>query len=199
MTEPERSRTVPAPELSLAVIVGSVRRPRVGRIVADWFAETARQREGLAVDLVDLAEVALPLDGTPPGGNPNSPISGRLASADGFVVVTPEYNHSFPAALKNAIDWHYREWMFKPVALVSYGAGSGGIRAAEQLRLVFAELYAATTRNCVALTAPWSLVGRDGVLTVDAPTRQAADTTLDELTWWASTLRSGRLDNPYPG
>ncbi|MDW5329025.1 NADPH-dependent FMN reductase [Plantactinospora sp. KLBMP9567] len=88
---------------------------------------------------------------------------------------------------------------FKPVAFVCYGAGSGGIRAAEQLRPVFAELYAATTRNCAAPTAPWSLVGRDGVLTVDAATRQAAETILDELTWWASALRSGRLDSPYPG
>ncbi|MFD0967233.1 NADPH-dependent FMN reductase [Plantactinospora endophytica] len=199
MTEPERSPIVPAPDLTLAVIVGSVRRPRVGRIVADWFTETARRRTYLAVDLVDLAEVDLPLSGTPAGGNPNSPIAGRLASADGFVVVTPEYNHSFPAALKNAIDWHYREWMFKPVGFVSYGASSGGIRAVEQLRLVFPELYGATTRNAVAIAGPRRLVDQNGTLVVDAPTRQAADTMLTELTWWARTLRTGRRDNPYPG
>jgi NAD(P)H-dependent FMN reductase len=184
-------------KLSLAVIVGSVRQPRVGRVIANWFVHLAGRRTHLAIDLIDLAEVTLPLTDTPPGGSATSPITDRLASADAYVVVTPEYNHSFPAALKNAIDWHYREWMFKPVAFVSYGAGSGGTRAVEQLRLVFAELYAATTRNGVIMSAPWNLIGPDGVLAADERMERAAATTLDELTWWASALRTARLDKPY--
>ncbi|SCE76498.1 NAD(P)H-dependent FMN reductase [Micromonospora viridifaciens] len=183
--------------LTLAVIVGSVRQPRMGRVVADWFADRAARRDDVRVDLVDLAEVALPLTDTPPGGNPDSPIADRMAAADAFMVVTPEYNHSFPAALKNAIDWHHREWAAKPVGFVSYGAGSGGIRAVEQLRLVFAELHAATTRTGVVLTAPWERLDRQGRLVDDAPLRKAADATLDELTWWAEALRTARRNRPY--
>ncbi|MBM0233262.1 NAD(P)H-dependent oxidoreductase [Micromonospora sp. STR1_7] len=177
---------------TIAVLVGSVRQPRVGRSIADWFVAHAGRRTDLGLDLVDLAEVALPFSDTPPGGNPASPISGRLAAADAFVVVTPEYNHSFPAALKNAIDWHYREWARKPVAFVSYGASSGGLRAVEQLRLVFAELQAATTRSGVVLRAPWERLDSAGRLVDDEPLRRAADATLSELAWWAEALRAAR-------
>ncbi|MGC5290026.1 NADPH-dependent FMN reductase [Micromonospora sp. DT231] len=181
---------------TVAVLVGSVRQPRVGRSIADWFVTHAGRRADLDLDLVDLAEVPLPLVDTPPGGNAASPISARLAAADAFVVVTPEYNHSFPAALKNAIDWHYREWARKPVAFVSYGAGSGGIRAVEQLRLVFAEVQAATTRSGVVLRAPWERLDETGRLVDDEPLRQAADSTLSELAWWAEALRVARRARP---
>ncbi|MFI5925964.1 NADPH-dependent FMN reductase [Micromonospora sp. NPDC051543] len=181
---------------TVAVLVGSVRHPRVGRSIADWFVAHGSRRADLELDLVDLAEVALPFADTPPGGNSTSPISARLAAADGFVVVTPEYNHSFPAALKNAIDWHYREWARKPVAFVSYGASSGGIRAVEQLRLVFAEVQAATTRSGVVLRAPWERLDVDGRLVDDEPLRQAADATLSELAWWAEALRTARRVRP---
>ncbi|MCZ7435211.1 NAD(P)H-dependent oxidoreductase [Micromonospora sp. WMMC241] len=183
--------------LTLAVLVGSVRRPRMGRMIADWFVDHAGRRDGLRTDLVDLADVPLPLADTPPGGNPASPIAGRLDSADAFVVVTPEYNHSFPAALKNAIDWHHREWVAKPVGFVSYGAGSGGIRAVEQLRLVFAELHATTTRSGVVLTAPWDRLDQQGRLVADGPLERAADATLDELSWWGDALRAARERRPY--
>ncbi|MGC4811556.1 NADPH-dependent FMN reductase [Micromonospora sp. DT228] len=181
---------------TVAVLVGSVRQPRVGRSIADWFVAHAGRRADLDLDLVDLAEVPLPLVDTPPGGNAASPISARLAAADAFVVVTPEYNHSFPAALKNAIDWHYQEWARKPVAFVSYGAGSGGIRAVEQLRLVFAEVQAATTRSGVVLRAPWERLDDTGRLVDDEPLRQAADATLSELAWWAEALRVARRAQP---
>ncbi|CCH21560.1 NADPH-dependent FMN reductase [Micromonospora lupini] len=181
---------------TVAVLVGSVRQPRVGRSIANWFVAHAGRRTDLDLDLVDLAEVPLPFADTPPGGNAASPISARLAAADAFVVVTPEYNHSFPAALKNAIDWHYREWARKPVAFVSYGAGSGGIRAVEQLRLVFAEVQAATTRSGVVLRAPWERLDDTGRLVDDEPLRQAADATLSELAWWAEALRAARRVRP---
>jgi NAD(P)H-dependent FMN reductase len=183
--------------LTVAVIVGSVRRPRMGRLLADWFTDRAARRSDLKVDLVDLAEVALPLADTPPGGNPASPIAGRLADADAFVVVTPEYNHSFPAALKNAIDQHHQEWAAKPVGFVSYGAGSGGVRAVEQLRPIFAELHAVTTRTGVVLTAPWERLDQQGRLVDDGSLSRAADATLDELAWWADALRTARHNRPY--
>jgi NAD(P)H-dependent FMN reductase len=189
----------PGSPLNVAVIIGSVRDSRLGGLIGRWFARRAADHGDLIVELIDLAEEDLPLAGTQPGGCTSSSISQRLDAADAFVVVTPEYNHSYPAALKNAIDWHYREWKFKPVAFVSYGAGSGGIRAVEQLRLVFAELYATTARNAVAINAPWELIGPDGQFTVSPQTEGAAVATLDELTWWAEALRAARQAKPFTG
>jgi hypothetical protein len=83
------------------------------------------------------------------------PITERLAEADAYVVVTPEYNHSFPAALKNVIDWHLTEWAAKPVGFVSYGGISGALRAIEHLRGVFAELHTVTIRETVSFAGAW--------------------------------------------
>lgn len=180
-----------ADPLRVAVLTGSVRRDRIGHLITDWFAAVAAERSDVELDVLDLAGIDLPLTDTPPGGNPDSPIAGRLEAADGVVVVTPEYNHSFPAALKNAIDHHYREWARKPVAFVSYGGGSGGIRAVEQLRPVFAELSAVTMRPGVVLSAPWQQLETAG-FRPDAAVAEAATATLDELVWWAAALRTAR-------
>lgn len=135
--------------IRVAVIVGSVREGRQGKAVTDWFLGAAAGHGGLELDVIDLADVDLPLVMPGWGGEPTpaaaavlAGVSPRLAQADAFVVVTPEYNHSFPAALKNVIDWHYAQWRAKPVGFVSYGGLGGGLRAVEQLRLVFAELRA---------------------------------------------------------
>jgi NAD(P)H-dependent FMN reductase len=180
----------------IEIIIGSVRQPRIGKVIADWFFGHANSRSDMTFDVVDLAEVELPLEETKPGGATNTPISDRLNAADGYVIVTPEYNHSFPAALKNAIDWHYQQWKAKPVAFVSYGAGSGGIRAVEQLRLVFAELYATTTRNGVALREPWNDIDDLNRFAPDKRSEQAITVTLDELHWWATVLKEARTNAP---
>lgn len=182
--------------LSLTVLLGSVRRPRVGPLVRDWFVGIAGADPRWRIDAIDLADVDLPLHGTVPGGA-RSPIADRLDRADAFAVVTPEYNHSFPAAIKNVIDWHGAEWAFKPVTFVSYGASSGGIRAVEQLRLVFPELYSLTTRNTVALRAPWRHVDAAGRFTAPPGAAEAARATLHELGWWASALRTARADDRF--
>ncbi len=176
--------------IRIVLIVSSVRSHRVADPVLRWLREQTLRHEWLDLDVVDLAEVDLPPEHLAPGVR--SPISGRLAEADGFLVLTPEYNHSFPAALKNAIDWHFDEWAFKPVAFVAYGAGSGGIRAVEQLRLVFPELRATTVRNAVLLPFPWLQVTDDGSFEPDATAGDALEATLTELRWWATTLRDGR-------
>ena len=114
-------------------------RGRWGDKVAHWFAGEARQRPDLLVDVVDLAEVdipaVLPMRHTPEV----QAYAERIDRADAFVVVTPEYNHSYPASLKQAIDVLNAPWRRKPVAFVSYGGLSGGLRAVEHLRQVFAE------------------------------------------------------------
>lgn len=116
----------------------------------------------------------------------------RLAHADAFVVVTPEYNHGYPAPLKAAIDAAHAEWQAKPVGFVSYGGMSGGLRAVEQLRVVFAEVHATTVRDCVSLHNPWS--DPDATL---AGAEVAAKLLVDRVVWWGYALRRAREAWPY--
>ncbi|OLZ68663.1 NADPH-dependent FMN reductase [Streptomyces sp. IMTB 2501] len=191
--------------LRVAVIVGSVREGRQGRAVADWFLGAATD-DALDLDVIDLAEVDLPLV-LPGWGDTPSPaavaalrdVSPRLAAADAFVVVTPEYNHSFPASLKNLIDWHYTQWQAKPVGFVSYGGLGGGLRAVEQLRLVFAELHATTVRDSVSLHGPWSGLGEDGTPRDETVCAGAVKGMLGQLAWWGRALRAARAERPYAG
>lgn len=178
-----------------AVIAASVRKERMSRLIADWATEAVPMQMA-EVDLIDLAECELPDDGLlQPGGGRRSSIADRLAAADGFVVVTPEYNHSYPASLKRAIDWHYTEWMFKAATFLSYGV-QGGLLATEHLRRVFAELNVVTTRRVVGLSAPWNDLDRDRYAP-DQGIRDAVGAALEELAWWAETLRSARRDRPF--
>ncbi|MDX3569408.1 NAD(P)H-dependent oxidoreductase [Streptomyces sp. ID05-47C] len=192
--------------LRVAVIVGSVREGRQGRAVTDWFLGAAAGHDDLSFDVVDLADLDLPLVMPGWGGAPApetvaalAGVSPRLAAADAFVVVTPEYNHSFPAALKNFVDWHHPEWQAKPVGFVSYGGLAGGIRAVEQLRLVFAELHATTVRDSVSLHGPWSGLGEDGAPRDAAVCEGAAKGMLGQLAWWGRALRTARAAHPYQG
>jgi NAD(P)H-dependent FMN reductase len=180
--------------LRVALIIGSVRTGRFADAVLPWLEERLARIEWLKLDVVDLADEHL----DPLTLRGDSPISERLHAADAFLVLTPEYNHSFPAALKHAIDTHYLEWQYKPVAFVSYGAGSGGIRAVEHLRTVFAEIYATTTRNGVPLSFPWAHLDDDGSFRPPAGCEEALTATLNELRWWALTLRDGRRAHQVP-
>jgi NAD(P)H-dependent FMN reductase len=188
--------------LRIAVIIGSTRRGRFGPTVANWFVGIARRRRDLRIDLIDLAQAGLPdtladADETAPA--PVRALAPRLAAADAFVVVTPEYNRSFPAPLKTAIDWFYEEWRAKPVAIVSYGRESGGRHAAEQLRQVFTEVNAVTIRDTVSLPCYWDQFAADGSWPrPDADRTTAAGATLDQLCWWAYALRDARAARTYP-
>jgi NAD(P)H-dependent FMN reductase len=144
--------------LKIAIILGSTRPGRNGKAVADWVYDVAKQRDDADYELVDIAEYALPhLDEiVPPSlGQYSQPHTlawaNKVASFDGFVFVTPEYNHSTSGALKNAIDFLYAEWNNKAAGFVSYGT-AGGTRAVEHLRLVMAELQVADVRAQVALS-----------------------------------------------
>ncbi|MER6824778.1 NAD(P)H-dependent oxidoreductase [Streptosporangium sp. NPDC000563] len=195
---------MPEEQIRLAVIVGSVREGRLGPTVAEWFAGRARRHESMDVDVVDLAETPLPMVMPRFGAAPAAEaaralgmLTSRLARADAFAVVTPEYNHSFPASLKNAIDWHDRQWHAKPVGFISYGGVSGGLRAVEQLRLVFAELHAVTIRDTVSFHGARRNFDDKGEPIDPQGCDGAAKVLLDQLTWWARTLREGRTARPY--
>ncbi|MCF6467824.1 NAD(P)H-dependent oxidoreductase [Nonomuraea sp. MG754425] len=180
-----------ADRLRIAVVIASVRRPRLADPLAAWLERELTTIDWLDLDLVDLAAVSLPMHEMRPGGAAASPIAGRLADADGFVFLTPEYNHSFPASLKNAIDWHFTEWAYKPVAFVGYGA-SGGIRAVEQLRAVLPELRATTVRESVLIPMAWEHLDGGGRFVPPPGTAQALHATMTELRTWADGLRSVR-------
>ena len=181
----------PSAPLRLAVIVGSTREGRRGGAVADWYLGAIAGDERVVGDLVDLAEIELPTRYSFHAHDGVSELKARLDAADAFVVVTPEYNHSYPASLKDAIDYAKAEWYRKPVAFVSYGGVSGGLRAVEHLRGVFAELHAAGIRETVSFHGPFNGFGDDGPGDPDSA-RQAVAIQLDDLVWWATTLRSGR-------
>jgi NAD(P)H-dependent FMN reductase len=181
--------------LRVAVVIGSTREGRFGPTVADWFVRQAAPRDALTVDIVDTGTTELPhVFGAPAPAAAEA--TEKLAAADAFVIVTPEYNHSYPGSLKNLIDSHHTEWQAKPVGFVSYGGISGGLRAVEHLRPVFAELHAVTVRDCVALPNPWGRFDDAGVLRDDSADTAAA-ALLDQLIWWGEALRTARAVRPY--
>lgn len=190
----------------LIIVVGSVRQERFGPVVATWFAERARAHGGFSVEVVDLAQVEIPL--ALPAASPKyagdsyprptgmAGLTRQLDTADAFVLVTPEYNHSYPASLKAAIDWHFTQWTAKPVAFVSYGGAAGGRHAVLHLENVLTELHAVTIQNGLAF-ANYFVTWEDGQ-PLDPQAGPAAKTMLDQLDWWATTLRTARRERPYP-
>ena len=187
--------------LRLTVVVASVREGRFGPVVGDWFAEQARRHEGFEVDLIDLAEVELPvaLPATPLRMDPDplrpagmAELTASLAAADAIVVVTPDINNSYPASIKTAIDWHYTEWSRKAVGFVGYSGAGGGLNAIAHLRQVFAELDAHTVRDYVSFPRYYQLFDADGRLTDPAAHEAAAAGMLDRLHWWAVALTAAR-------
>jgi NAD(P)H-dependent FMN reductase len=139
--------------LRIAIIIGSTRPGRKAEAVAKWVYEIAQKRSDAEFELVDIKDFNLPLldEPVPPiMGQYNQPHTKiwavKMGSFDGYVFVTPEYNHGISGALKNAIDFLFAEWNNKAAGFVSYG-GVGGARAVEQLRLMLAEVQIATVRN----------------------------------------------------
>ncbi|MCP5146103.1 MAG: NAD(P)H-dependent oxidoreductase [Gammaproteobacteria bacterium] len=144
--------------LKIAIIIGSTRPGRNGEAVGRWVHELASQRDDATYELVDLKEINLPmLDEPVPAvmGKYTQPHTlawaAKVAEFDGFVMVTPEYNHGPPAALKNALDYLFKEWNNKSVGFVGYG-GAGGARSVDQMREIVSNLELADVRTAVGLT-----------------------------------------------
>jgi NAD(P)H-dependent FMN reductase len=179
--------------LVLVVVVGSTREGRVGGRVAGWFTDQLVDRPEWSVDLLDLATVELPSVYPARPGPTIVAMLDRLDRADAVVVVTPEYNHSYPAGLKQALDLVGSELRRKPVGFVSYGGVSGGLRAVEHLRQVVNELHAVAVRESVSFHGAWNgfSAGKPRDL---ASARQAVEVLLDDLAWWAEALRTARRE-----
>ena len=183
--------------LKIAIIVGSTRPGRNGEKVAQWVYDLAQKRSDAQFELVDIANYHLPLL-----DEPILPSMGRymqphtltwakkIAEFDGYVFVTPEYNHSTSGALKNAIDYLYSEWNNKAAGFVSYGSMSGA-RAVEQLRLVMAELQIADVRAQVAFSL-FTDFENFSEFKPDPRHEAEVDTMLNQVIAWAEALKTLR-------
>ena len=177
--------------LKIFVIVGTVRQGRVGRKVADWYlAEAKKAAPDVEFEILDTAELNLPLFNEPMPplyhqyGALQETLAEKIASADGFVVVTGEYNHSIPGSLKNLLDYVAAEWGRKPAAFVGYGGG-GAIRAIEHI------IQVATIKDHITINAIWEALDEKGVPKPGYVYGSIPD-QLKELSWWAKALKQAR-------
>ena len=183
----------------IGIIIGSIREGRFGEKPARWIHDLATQRTDLQFELIDLRDHPLPFF-----AEPVSPVrapvkneaaqrwAARLATFDGLIVVTPEYNHGPSAVLKNAFDYAYGEFNRKPIGFVGYG-GVGAARAVEQLRLVAIELQMAPVRNAVHIGMVEFMGLMQGKSFEDfAHLGQTAKGMLDDIAWWAKALKRAR-------
>lgn len=181
--------------VKIGIVIGSTRPTRVGKKVTDWFHSQIKDISGAEFEIIDLLAEDLPFL-----SEPESPASGnyqqqktkdwsaKISSYDGFILVTPEYNHGYPAPLKNAIDMLFHEWSKKPVAFVGYG-GLGGGRAIEQLIPVVARVgmvpLATTTFNVLNV---WTAFDEDGNIK-EENTMGNKEKLVENLVWWANQVK----------
>ena len=183
--------------VNIGIIVGSTRPGRKAEAVAKWVHGIASKRSDAKFELVDIATFNLPLldEPVPPSMGQYSKDhtkrwAAKVAQFDGFVFVTPEYNHATSAALKNAIDFLFAEWNNKAAGFVGYGS-MGGARAIENLRLVCGEIKIADVRQAVQL----SLFTDFENFTTFKPAamhEQTVNTMLGELVSWSAALKTVR-------
>lgn len=188
--------------MKLMIITGSARKSGVGDRVGAWVQAAAKQQAGLDVELVSVADLNLPLfdeefspkykhySGKDYANAAGKAWAERVGAADAFVFVTPEYNHSVPAALKNALDWVGSEWSGKPVGLVGYSiVPFGGVRAVEHLRQIVAELGLHAAIQYVLIGDVANVISEEGVAASEATT-QALDGVLSEVAKLSTALKA---------
>jgi NAD(P)H-dependent FMN reductase len=186
--------------MKIQVIIGSTRQGRFGDKPAKWIFGELKKHTEVEGELLDLRDWPLPFFDEPISPSMNKGTyanelaakwARKIGEADGYIFVTPEYNHGYSAVLKNALDYVYNEWNNKPVAFVSYGGVSGGTRAVQQLRQVAVELQMVPIRAGVHFSMYWSNLDEKGNLKTDTLAQSAA-AMITKLIWFASLLKKGR-------
>lgn len=189
--------------IKIQIILGSTRPQRQSEKVGKWVFEQLSQNKEIETELIDLRDYPLPFF-----DEPVSPAmfkmmkkdysnevakkwAQKVAEADAYIIVTPEYNHGYSAVLKNALDYAYSEWNNKPITFVAYGGIVGGARSVEQLRQVAIELQMAPIREAVYIPMVWS--GFD-----EEVYNKGLDSLVKQLVWWAQVLKIGRAKTPLP-
>ena len=192
-------------KLKIAVIIGSTRDSRFGPKPAQWVFELAQKREQLDVELVDLKEFDLPFFNEKasnlwvPSENPKAIAwQNKVGQFDGYIVVTPEYNRSMPASLKNAFDQAYNEWNRKPIGFVGYGT-VGAARAIEHARTTATELQMVNVRSAVHIGGSEFYkvhpgMGNQPISAIEDAIAPSAKDLLDQLIWWGEATKAKRAE-----
>ncbi|MDP2385391.1 MAG: NAD(P)H-dependent oxidoreductase [Bacteroidota bacterium] len=182
---------------NIAIILGSTRPNRNGEAVAKWAFEIAHKRSDAKFELIDIRDYDLPLLDEPVPASQGKyskehtkKWAAKIDSFDAYIFVTPEYNHSISGALKNAIDFLFKEWNNKVAGFISYGS-AGGARAVEHLRLVMGELMIADVRSQVMLSLATDFVNYSE-FKPDLRHEKEVNTMLDEVIAWSSALKTVR-------
>ena len=179
--------------LNLAIVYGSASKSRFCDTIVNWLVPIILEDGDFLIETIDPALIKH----APHGGRIKSPASSQIgpaiAEADAYLIVTPEYNHSFTGELKLLIDSARDEWRRKPAGFITYGGISGGLRAAEQLRNVLSELHVATIRETVSFANVWECFDDNGRPYDLANAKLAVQQQLADLKWWACALREARL------
>jgi len=185
--------------MNLKIITSTTRPGRKGIAIAQWVYELATVHDGIDAEILDLATINLPLM-----DEPNHPRLGqyehqhtknwsaKINEADAFIIVLAEYNYGFPAPIKNAIDYLFTEWAYKPVGIVSYGGVSGGLRAAQMLKQVLTTLHMMPLNQGITIPFFPKFFNPDGSFTGDESHVKAAETLFAELTKWAGAMKALR-------
>ncbi len=188
---------------NIKVIAGSTREGRFSDKASAWIAEEIKKQKGVAVEVLDLRDYAMPFFNEPVSpsykqepykNDAVARFTKKIEEGDAFVIVTPEYNHGTSGVLKNALDWVYQEWNNKPVAFVSYGS-VGGSRAVEQLRENAIELQMAPIRNSVHIPGEQYfpvLFGKMEAKELFALQLDKAEAMITQLLWWTRALKNAR-------
>ena len=181
----------------LGVIVSSAREGRFADKMLAWTTKRLDADGRFETEIIDPREYRVTLWHGDMEADDLSRLKLTLDACEAFIVITAEYNHSFPAAVKSLIDAGKAEWEAKPVAFVSYGGISGGLRSVEALRLVFAELHAVTLRDTVSMAMPFQRMSETGELADGEMAERAFAVMLNRLEWWTSALSAARSATPY--
>ncbi len=191
--------------LKIGVIIGSNRPGRFADKPGNWIFREAQKLDGVEVEMLDLKDWDFPFYDEPMGPSMLNrkysheivtKWSNKIDALDAFIIVSPEYNHSTSAVLKNALDHIFPEWNRKPVGFVSYGS-AGGARAVEHLRQIVAELEMASTRTSVLIPGSIQfpiLFGKaEWNAETEAALKEKGDAMLGELLWWGKALKAARI------
>lgn len=180
----------------IKIIIGSTRPGRFGHKAGAWIAELAAANPDATFEVVDLAEINLPLLDEPVPASMAETYTNEhtkawskiIGEADGFIFVTPEYNHGVAASLKNAIDYLAKEWYYKPVAFVSYGADASGVRAVEHLRSIVSQLRMVSMHDTVMVSA-YGQLNEQGDFTPTEAQNADAERMLKHIAFWSAELQ----------
>ncbi len=184
----------------LKIVVASTRPGRVGPSIATWINDFAAEHAGFEVEVLDLAEINLPLIDEP--GHPRSKQyqhnhtkawSAKVEDGDAFIFVTPEYNFGSPPALINALDYLFSEWAYKPVAFVSYGGVSGGLRSVQMTKQIVTTLSMMPIVESVTIPFFAKSISDEGAFVANELQLQSAKVMLDELLRWSNALQVLRV------